>query len=381
MAPLTTYGFLSTYPPTRCGLATFTANLASAIATDDCDESVVIRVDDLVPTGPATLGANTRVIGDLLPKNASSRRNTATLLNECDIVIVQHEYGIYGGTDGEEVLDLLKMIHVPCIAVVHTVLENPKRRQRHIIHEMSGMVQALVAMTKKAKDLLIREYDVLEAMIHVIPHGVSEWINPATITASDRPVILTWGLLGPGKGIEWGIRAMPELADLNPRPLYRVLGQTHPKVLHSSGANYHNSLLSLAQQLGVSKDVEIDGRYQEADELAAQVSSASAVLLAYDSRDQSTSGVLVEAVAAGKIVIATRFPHAVELLGDGAGILIDHANPHSIAQAIHTVLTDPQLADTMSQRARAETVGISWPVVAGRYCALSQELFRESIAT
>ncbi|MDR0849199.1 MAG: glycosyltransferase [Propionibacteriaceae bacterium] len=370
---MTTYGFLSTYPPTRCGLATFTSNLASAIAYDDGDESLVVRVDDLVPTGPATPGPNTRIVGDLHPRSAASRHQTVELLNQCDVVIVQHEYGIYGGRSGVEVLDILEGINVDCFVVLHTVLERPTWRQRRIIQKIAGMAKGLVAMTRKAKDLLIKHYGVSESLIHVIPHGVSEWIDPMTTEASPRPVILGWGLLGPGKGIEWGIRAMPELADLNPRPLYRVLGQTHPKVLRESGNHYRNSLLALAHRKGVSNDVELDGRYQETDELAAQVAAATAVLLAYDSRDQSTSGVLVEAVAAGKIVIATRFPHAVELLSDGAGILVDHANPHAIAQAIRTVLTDPQLAHAMSERARAETVGISWSAVASRYRALSRE--------
>jgi glycosyltransferase involved in cell wall biosynthesis len=217
--------------------------------------------------------------------------------------------------------------------------------------------------------------------VQVIPHGVDAWVAGAPTQPSTRPVVLTWGLLGPGKGIEWGIRALAELTSLVPRPIYRILGQTHPKVLLEHGEAYRTSLLALADRLGVGEDVEIDGRYQDVDDLAAQVAAADLVLLPYDSREQVTSGVLTEAVAAGKLVIATRFPHALELLSGGKGMLVEQCRPDEIAQAIRDAILDPLLAATAAARAQEAVRADSWSNVGERYRALSAQLVANEVRT
>ena len=365
------FGFLSTYPPTRCGLATFTAELASAIAADDGDESVVVRVDDLVPAGPPLLSPHTTVIGDLRPNSAPSRLAAIEALNTCDVAIVQHEYGIYGGRDGDEVLEVVAGLQVPSIVVCHTVLENPSPHQRQILQSLARLAGALVVMTRTAKNLLERDYGVAAGTVTLIPHGVSARVTATTAVSHaaqpQRPIVLSWGLIGPGKGIEWGIRAFAQLTDLEPRPIYRVLGQTHPKVVHEHGEQYRDALTALVARLGLTGDVQIDGGYRESDELAAEIAAASIVLLPYDSREQSTSGVLVEAVAAGKLVIATRFPHAVELLSGGNGVLVDHGNPREIAQAIRRSIRHPIFVRRAVERAKMAAEGTNWGDVADRY--------------
>jgi glycosyltransferase involved in cell wall biosynthesis len=189
-----------------------------------------------------------------------------------------------------------------------------------------------------------------------------------------NPVVLTWGLIGPGKGIEWGIRAMALLGDLDPAPIYRVLGQTHPKVVIDQGERYRHALTSLVDDLGLTGRVEIDGRYRESADLAAEVAAADLVLLPYDSRDQATSGVLVEAIAAGKLVIATRFPHSIELLSDGAGLLVDQGQPEQIATAVVAALEDRSRIEAAVKVARAKGHANSWEAVAQRYVALADEL-------
>ena len=375
---MTRFGFLSTYPPTRCGLATFTAALATAISRTGDDVCDIVRVDDLVPAGPPVNTRRVRVVGDLRPRDSAGRELAADLLNDRDVVIIQHEYGIYGGPDGDEILDLLARIKAPKIVVMHTVLPSPTPHQRSLTTAIGEEADAIVAMTRTAMTLLVDLYDVSPAKVHLIPHGVT-WAPSAVASIHTRPTILTWGLLGPGKGIEWGIRAMTLLSDLDPAPLYRVLGQTHPKVVIDQGEQYRRSLSLLVDALGLKGDVQIDGRYRESAELAAEVAAADLILLPYDSRDQATSGVLVEAVAAGKLVIATRFPHSIELLSRGGGVLVDHEHPGQIAKAIRGALADPARALEAQAVARESARANSWEAVAKSYRALASELAGVSV--
>ena len=377
---MTRFGFLSTYPPTRCGLATFTAALATAISATGDDVCDIVRVDDLVPAGPSVNTRSVRVVGDLKPHDPAGLERAADLLNDTDVVVIQHEYGIYGGRDGDEILDLLAQIKAPKIVVMHTVLPSPTPHQRSVTTLIGERADAVVAMTNTAMTLLVDLYEVPQAKVQLIPHGVA-WAPAAALASTHiRPTVLTWGLLGPGKGIEWGIRAMALLTDLDPAPLYRVLGQTHPKVVIDQGEQYRRSLSLLVDELGIKGDVQIDGRYRETAELANEVAAADLILLPYDSRDQATSGVLVEAVAAGKLVIATRFPHSLELLSDGGGVLVDHENPAEIAEAIRSALADPARAIAAQAVARESARANSWGVVAGTYKTLALDLAGVGVA-
>jgi glycosyltransferase involved in cell wall biosynthesis len=376
---MTRFGLLSTYPPTRCGLATFTLALATALSDSGTNESVIVRVDDLVAAGPSVDTPSVRVVADLHPGDVPGRAHAAEVLNENDVVVVQHEYGIYGGPDGDEVLDLMSQLTAPTIVVMHTVLASPTAHQRQVTQEIGELAGAVVAMTRTAMTLLVDEYGVPAAKVSLIPHGVDAWTAPPRARTSPNPVVLTWGLIGPGKGIEWGIRAMALLGDQDPAPVYRVLGQTHPKVVIDQGERYRDSLTALVDELGLAGRVELDGRYCELAELAAEVAAADVVLLPYDSRDQATSGVLVEAVAAGKLVIATRFPHSIELLSDGAGFLVDHEHPEQIAQAVVEALKDRARREAAFAVARAHAHANSWPAVALRYAALADELSSVSV--
>ncbi len=380
MPRVTVFGFLSTYPPTRCGLATFTASLASAIALPGSPEARIVRVDDRVPTGAPVLGARTTVVGDLRPGLRSSRAAASAALSACDIVIVQHEYGIYGGRDGDEILDVLGRLTAPCIVVLHTVRESPTAHQRWLLDRIAGLAAVVVVMTSAARDLLNTRYTVPARKVRVIPHGVPEWPQTPHTDRGERPTVMTWGLLGPGKGIEWGIHALAAWSGTGPRPRYLIAGQTHPKVLAEAGEAYRESLIGLADFLGVGDDIEFDGQYHDAQELAALVASADVVLLPYDSREQTTSGVLVEALSAGKPVIATRFPHAVELLSAGAGILVEQQSSREIAAALRRVVNEPGLAAAMSAAALAESRAYGWDAVAAEYRGIAVELLRENAA-
>jgi glycosyltransferase involved in cell wall biosynthesis len=370
------FGFVSTYPPTICGLATFTSSLFAELITASGHDGRVIRVVETPQRGTSA-----EVVGELVAGDPSSAERAAQLLNEGDIAIVQHEYGVFGGADGDEVLPLLDALTVPSIVVLHTVLSVPTLHQRQVLEAVVAAADAVVTMTATAHRRLAAGYTVDMRKISVIPHGASAVHRTHDISLRlARPTVLTWGLIGPGKGIEWGIEAMASLADLRPAPRYLVAGQTHPKVLLREGEAYRNRLEEKVHDLALDGDVYFDSRYRDKASLAELVDSADIVLLPYDSTDQVTSGVLIEAVVALKPVIATRFPHAVELLSDGAGFLVPQKNFGAIADALRTLLTHGDVAAGMTRAAAATAAGLLWPTVADRYLDLAGRLISARVA-
>ena len=237
----------------------------------------------------------------------------------------------------------------------------------------------VVVMSDAANDRLCRGYDVDAAKITTIPHGATV---PAGVPPrpAGRPTLLTWGLLGPGKGVERVIEAMVSLRDLPCRPRYLVAGQTHPKVLAAHGEAYRAARVEQARNSGVSDAVCFDGTYRSVYSLSELAQSATAVVLPYDSTDQVTSGVLVDAIASGRPVVATAFPHAVELLASGAGIVVDHDDPDSLVSAQRRVVTEPYLAGSMATEARRLAPRMAWSVVAAEYLRLAQRLIAERSA-
>ena len=300
---------------------------------------------------------------------------SAAALNAFDVVVVQHEYGIYDGADGDSVVDVLDLLRVPSIVVLHTVLVEPTRHQREVLDAIGRRASALVTMTATARQRLIDHYDVDDAKVAVIPHGAAGGCDGRPHRPDGRgPLMLTWGLLGPGKGIERVIEALPSLRDLVPRPHYLVEGETHPKVLERDGEAYRDGLVARARALGVADMVTFRSRYLDVDALSSLAASADVVILPYDSREQVTSGVLIEAVAAHRPVIATAFAHAVELLASGVGIVVDHDDPSAMGAAIRLVLCEPAQAATMATQAAALAPDLLWSAVAARYRALADDV-------
>ncbi|MEZ0112977.1 glycosyltransferase involved in cell wall biosynthesis [Catenulispora sp. EB89] len=383
---MTSFGFLSTYPPTRCGLATFSAALLRHLTGQDSgDRAGVVRVVDA-----AQPAVHPGVVAQLVNGSPTGPATAAAVLNRCDIAIVQHEYGIYGGRDGEDVLRVLAQTSKPMIVVLHTVLADPTAHQRQVLERVADAAAAVVVMSRTAADRLREGYLVDAAKISVIPHGAypsrrmsplashNPFAAPAPV-APLRPLILTWGLLGPGKGIERAIEAFAGLGDLDPKPRYVIAGQTHPKVLAREGEAYRDSLRARAEELGVSADVEFDPEFRNPEVLMDLVRSADALLLPYDTTEQANSGVLIEAVAAGRPIIATRFPHAEELLADGAGLLVPHHDVPAMTEALRKVLTQPALAESMTQASARLAPDLAWSSVADAYRALAESLLQAPV--
>lgn len=363
------FGFLSTYPPTQCGLATFTASLQAHLVAGGSRSGLVRVVDKAEPIATAD------VVHHLVPGSELAQAGAAEALNRYDVAVVQHEFGIYGGPDGEEVLGVLGRLTVPVIVVAHTVLSRPTAHQREVLERVARRADAIVTMTTTARSRLVDAYDVDPTKVMIIPHGATySGLNRVPAARVGPPTILTWGLLGPGKGIESVIDALPALRTLNRRPQYRIVGQTHPRVLARDGEAYRTSLVSRAAALGVADMVTFEASYLDGASLNRVVAKADVVVLPYESREQVTSGVLIEAITAGRPVVATAFPHAVELLAGGAGLVVPHDDPTALAQALRRVLTDPALVTSMVGQARRVAPQLLWGSVAARYRDLAQRL-------
>jgi glycosyltransferase involved in cell wall biosynthesis len=363
--PLFAVGVVGTYPPTTCGIATFTASLVNALRRSGPPGrrlEVVSLVDerDARPRGVSLLH---------LRGHRASLRATGALLDGCGVVSLQHEYGIFAGRDGHEVLDLLDSTSTPAVVTLHTVVRTPTRSQRDVLVHLADRASRVVVMSRVAAERLVRIYGIGPERIVVIPHGVDPRLQrPAR--PPERPTILTWGLLGPGKGIEIVLEALAWLRDVRPQPEYLVLGATHPGVRAREGERYREGLEAQVRSLGLDEQVRFVDRYLTDDELTLAIRSASIVALPYDAVEQVTSGVLVEAVAAGRPVVATAFPHAQEVLPGGAGLVVPHRDPAAFAGALRALLTDPALAARCAREARRQAASWAWPAVAGQYDAV-----------
>jgi len=361
---------LGTFPPTQCGLATFGAALLDAMSLVQPARRVgVVDVVDEPRPLPYRVGAQ------LVNGQPSTFGRCASFIDGHDALVLEHEFGIFGGPDGDEVLEVLAQLNVPVVTVLHTVLAEPTCHQRVVLEQVAINSAAVVVMSQAAKDRLLDGYRVSPGLLHVVPHGAR--VNPPRPGEREfahRPTVLTWGLLGPGKGIEQAIDAMAVVRSLIPQPRYVIAGQTHPKVFAQSGEAYRDELRERVRRNGLEDVVEFDDAYRDLDSLAALIRSADVVLLPYENREQVTSGVLVEAVASERPVVATAFPHARELLSGGAGLVVEHGHAESLGYAVAQVLTRPRLAESMQQQARRLAATLAWPAVARRYGDLVDSL-------
>jgi polysaccharide biosynthesis protein PslF len=364
---------VGTYPPTTCGLATFTSNLRTATAANaDGWTASVVRVLDLWEPAPRQ-----HVVAQWLRGDPASLQRSVDALNSVDVVLLQHEYGLFGGPDGEDVLSLLREVETPTVVVLHTALEHPSAHQQQVLDGILDATVVAVVQSAAARDRIIRVHGANPARIVVIPHGAAQNLGGPRLSDVRRPSILTWGLLSPGKGIEHGIAATAEMRGRAPSPSYIVAGQTHPKVRAAQGEAYRERLMDLAGTLGVAERVIFDDVYRDWESLRALVRSVDVVLLPYDSHDQVSSGVLVEAIASSKPVVATRFPHAEELLADGAGLLVDHGDVEAMARSLERVLHEPGVAERMAFAARRAATPLLWPAVGASYRRLIDRVLAE----
>ena len=361
--------FVATYPPRRCGIATFTRDLAGS--TGDYEIAALHA-----PGDPDVYPSEVR--HRIRRNSLADYLEVARKLNRSSVgvVSVQHEYGIWGGDDGEFVLDFVGALTKPVVATLHTVPQSPSARQRAILVGLVGASAASVVMSQSAARLLTRVYGIAPNLLDIVPHGVPSLplVDPESIKPSlglpPGPLILSFGLLGPGKGYETVIEAMPSVVDADPAARYVVLGATHPELLRREGEAYRTRLMRLADALGVTANVLFVDRYVTRTELGTWLKAADIFVTPYPNREQIVSGTLAYAMSAGKAVVSTPYPYAVEMLEAGRGRLVAAGSSKDFAEVLSELLRDPDTRSQLGRRAYEFSRTMIWPEVGARYARI-----------
>ena len=371
--------FVSTYPPAMCGLATFTSSLRSAMAETRGD-SRGLDILELIDGTSQGVVARPEVIASIDPADSLSLLKSADRLSGYDAVIIQHEYGIWGPDMGWSVVDFVSRLKPKVITALHTLLADPTADQREIIEVLAERSAFTIVPTQASKDLIAARYRVDPRSMVVVPHGTSPFLRSVArlralgLHPRKPPSLLTWGLIGPGKGLEWSLRAVAQLKVHYPEVVYTIAGRTHPKVLRHEGETYRRSLEAIVSELDLHDNVEFIDDYVSESMLRDLLLDATVVVLPYDSTEQIVSGVMVEAIAAGVPVVATTFPHSVELAAQGAVSTGAHRSPDAIAHAIARLVEDSTAWEEMMAAQSRIAPGLEWTNVALEYEGLIESL-------
>lgn len=373
--------FLGSYPPRECGIATFTNDVVDSFDDAFGVRSGVIAIDE---SGGAERRYSPNVVGRLAQDDRSQYRRTALKIDAlpASLLNVQHEYGLFGGDDGAWFLDLIEPLRKTLVVTLHTVLPDPTASHRELARRICGRADGVVVLSQTGKDILVRGYGVPADRVSVIHHGVPDVpFRPTSelkgiFGLEDRFVISTFGLIGRGKGLEYGIRAMREVADRHPSALYLILGQTHPGVRRHEGESYRRELTALVEELGLEKNVKLVDKFLEFDELIAYLGATDIYLTPYLNPDQIVSGTLAYAIGLGKAVVSTPYLYAEELLASERGRLVPFRDPAAISRALLAFVDDPWLRRATERRAYRFGRQMTWPHVARAYGALFDRLVR-----
>ncbi len=360
--------------PRRCGIGTFTTDLQRAIATTCPDvETCIVAMTDHGQAydypSVVRLQVDDGRIEDYL--------HAAHFLNagQFDVVSLQHEFGIFGGEAGEHIMALLSRLTMPIITTFHTVLAEPTPAQRRVTERIVDVSSTVVVMAEKGRDLLRTVYGVPADKIEVLPHGIPDFpfVEPGQAKAelgfSGKPVILTFGLLSPNKGIEVMIDAMPSILKSCPDAVYVVLGATHPNLVRDQGEAYRESLMARVRAHGVEDHVVFLDQFVDRATLLGFISMCDVYVTPYLNEAQMTSGTLAYSFGLGKAVVSTPYWHARELLADGRGILVPFGDATAIGSEIVGLLTDDARRQAMRKRAYASSRSMTWERTAERYLA------------
>lgn len=381
MTALSRVAFIGNSLPRRCGIATFTTDLQHAVAASRADlGTVIVAMTDhgQAYDYPPSVGfqINDSRIEDYV--------RAAEFLNsgQCEVVCLQHEFGIFGGEAGEHLMELLSRLTMPIVTTLHTILSEPTKAQRDVLARIVAASSKIVVMAEKGRELLRLLYQVPDEKIEVIPHGIPEFafVEPADAKAklgfSDKAVILTFGLLSPNKGIEVMIDAMPLILKSRPDAIYVVLGATHPNLLRDQGEVYRESLMARSRELGVEKHVVFLDQFVDQKMLLDFISMSDVYVTPYLNEAQMTSGTLAYSFGLGKAVVSTPYWHARELLADGRGILVPFGDALAIGNEIAKLLTNDALRQAMRKRAYSSSRSMIWERTAERYMSMFESAER-----
>ncbi|MDI3269265.1 MAG: glycosyltransferase family 4 protein [Bacillota bacterium] len=377
MTPVKKLVIVSTYPPRHCGLATFSQHLREGLLAAGLPEVQVIPMvkDESHRTdAPEVLTYIRHDVREDYPRAARAARESGA-----DAVLLQHEYGIFGGEGGSYILEFLEEAALPVVATLHTVLEEPRPPYGEILQKLMAKAAKGVVMARKGEEILRDVYGIAPEKIALIPHGVplSRPLLPDGRKKwgwEGRQVLMTFGLLGPGKGVETVLEALPRVVEAHPHVLYAVVGATHPEVKKREGEAYRRSLEEKAQELGLEQHVQFIDRFVSDEELLQLLAQTDVYVSPYPHAQQITSGTLTYALAMGCPTVSTPYTYARELLSGGAGVLVPFRDPVALAQALNEILGSPQLQADLRRKARQRSQGFDWESVARRYLDLVEEI-------
>jgi glycosyltransferase involved in cell wall biosynthesis len=364
--------FIGNYLPRQCGIATFTTDLSEAFSEAFPDiQTIVLAMNDT----PAGYNYPERVRYELRENNLFDYERAANFLNQqaIDAISLQHEFGIFGGKWGRNILTLLRNVNAPVVTTLHTVLEKPDPEQYEVLREVARLSNRIVVMSEHSKRDLINIYGVSEQKIDFIPHGIHDvpFVDPGfhkdKFGAEGRTVLMTFGLLSRNKGLEYVIEALPEVVKQYPDLVYLVLGATHPHVVAHEGESYREELWERVRQLGLEENVLFYDQFVDLKDLKEFIGAANVYVTPYLDPEQVVSGTLAYTVGAGKAVISTPYRYARELLDEDRGVLVPFRDSKAISESILRLLDDE--AETSAMRKRAYLYGrnMIWPVVAEHY--------------
>ena len=367
---------VGTYPPRLCGIATFTADVVDAMsALPEVKRpavAAVTRCDE--PRRPHAVSSDVGAV--IEQENWASYRAAALVANTFDVVLIEHEFGIFGGPDGEMLLAFVDALDVPFVVALHTVLPSPTANQKRVLRRLCERAAAVMVFTATARRILLDQGVARAGKVRIVPHGApSELFErrdaddaKSVFGVFGRPVVSTFGLLSSGKGIEVALRAIDSVRDVVPDVVYIVAGQTHPGVLHVEGERYREELLRLVDALDLADNVRFVDRFMDVDDLAQLLSATDVFCTPYHNGDQIVSGALTFAIAAGRPTVSTPYRYAEDLLGDGAGRLVPFDSPEPLAVELVELLTCPEALARAQRAAERTGASLSWPEV-GRHTA------------
>jgi predicted GH43/DUF377 family glycosyl hydrolase/glycosyltransferase involved in cell wall biosynthesis len=387
--------FVSTYPPRRCGIATFTSDLIQAIRqADPSTRARIAAIDERNSVRAYGSEVRWRIRqGSPMPYRAAAR---AINRSNADVVCVQHEFGLYGlwkgggwvgdhwieGTYEDHLTPFLDELEKPSLVTLHTVLPEPSPAVREAVRSIADSAHGLTVMAETAVDILREVYGIAERPT-VIPHGMPH-IEPigrrrlkAKLGLDHRQIVSTFGLVGPGKGLEYVIEAMPAVVARHPDALYLIAGQTHPELLKQRGEEYRNRLTALVEELGLTDNVVFVNQYLEQKDIIDYLLATDVYVTPYLDPNQITSGTLSYALGAGKAVVSTPYLHAKEALADDRGLLVDFQAADQIADAVNTILDDPKLKARLEKNAYRYANEATWPKTGARFLDVMRELVAE----
>ncbi len=364
--------FLGDYLPRKCGIATFTTDLRTAVALEfPATKCLVVPVNDI--EGGYEYPPEVRF--EIAEQELPSYLRAADFLNitDVDLLCVEHEFGIYGGVAGSHLLALLHELRMPIVTTLHTILREPNPDQRRVMRELIRLSTRLIVMAEKGREFLLDVYQAPVGKIDLIPHGIPDmpFADPNyykdEFGVAGKRVLLTFGLLSPNKGIEYALHALPGIIAEYPNTVFIVVGQTHPNLLRDEGELYRLSLERMAKDLGVQKHVIFFNRFVELDELMRFIGAADIYLTPYLTETQITSGTLAYAFGAGNAVVSTPYWHAKELLTEERGKLVPFRDADAIAAAVIDLLHDEPLRHSMRKNAYQMGREMVWSRVAQLY--------------